>query len=83
MQADRDDMITSLPARAVLNSCSAEPDAQFSHRRLLADYLLLQGLRVLHIDAKDKLSEHMLSAELRCEGAARVYDCFPAGSGRA
>ena len=58
-------------------------EAQACHRRLLADYLLLQGLRVLHIDATDKLSEHMLSAELRCEASARIYDRFPVGSGRA
>lgn len=56
---------------------------RFNSLRMLADYLLLQGLRVLHIDAADSLSEHMLSAELRCEGTARIYDRFPVGNGRA
>ena len=59
------------------------PETQACYRRLLADYLLLQGVRVLHIDAADKLLEHMLSAELRYEASARIYDRFPVGSGRA
>ncbi len=58
-------------------------EAQGCHRRLLADFLLLQGLRVLHINAEDKLTEHMLSAELRCEDGQRIYDRFPVGNGRA
>lgn len=58
-------------------------EAQDCHRRLLADYLLLQGLRVLHINAADKLTEHMLSAKLRCEAGQRIYDRFPVGNGRA
>jgi len=45
--------------------------------------LAFTGGRVLHIDAADKLLEHMLSAELRCEASARIYDRFPVGSGRA
>ncbi len=51
----------------------AEQDPNFCHRSLIADYLVLQGLTILHIiDAE--VREHYLRSEARKESAELIYD---------
>ncbi|MDH5445395.1 MAG: DUF488 domain-containing protein [Gammaproteobacteria bacterium] len=51
----------------------AEKDPAFCHRSLISDYLVLQGITVLHIiDAEVK--EHYLRTEARKESAELIYD---------
>lgn len=47
---------------------------QHCTRRLLADYLLLQGHRVIHLLDSQEQIEHPLSAEMRRESAQPIYD---------
>lgn len=51
----------------------AEKDPAFCHRSLIADYLVLQGISVLHIIDAEVL-EHYLRSEARKESAELVYD---------
>ncbi len=44
------------------------------HRYFLADYLLLRGVRVLHILEAGKTREHRMSRLARVEGGRLVYD---------
>lgn len=53
----------------------AETQPWLCHRRLIADYLLLQGVRVLHI-LPDDLIEHHLSEEARRESAQLICDRY-------
>ncbi len=51
----------------------AEREPAFCHRSLIADYLVLQGITVLHIiDAE--VREHHFRAEARKESAELIYD---------
>lgn len=51
----------------------AEKTPDYCHRSLIADYLVLQGITVLHIiDAEVK--EHYLRPEARKESAELIYD---------
>jgi uncharacterized protein (DUF488 family) len=52
----------------------AERLPEHCHRRLIADYLVLQGLRVIHLIDPGEAREHVLSAEARRESAQLVYD---------
>lgn len=60
----------------------AERDPGHCHRRLIADYLSLQGLRVVHLLAPGKQQEHLLSPEARRESAELIYDRNADGQGR-
>lgn len=51
----------------------AEKEPAFCHRSLIADYLVLQGLNVLHIIDAD-VTEHYLRSEARKESAELIYD---------
>ena len=44
------------------------------HRALIADYLLLQGARVLHLIEPGENREHVLNPAARRESAALIYD---------
>jgi uncharacterized protein (DUF488 family) len=44
------------------------------HRRLIADYLTLQGARVIHLIELADTREHLLSPEARRESAQLVYE---------
>lgn len=44
------------------------------HRRLIADYLLLQNIRVVHLLQADQQEEHLLHPGARRESAHLVYD---------
>ena len=51
----------------------AEKDPAFCHRSLIADYLVLQGITVLHILGAE-VREHYLRSEARKESAELIYD---------
>jgi uncharacterized protein (DUF488 family) len=59
----------------------AERDPARCHRRLIADYLVLQGLRVIHLLAPGERREHALSPAARRESAELVYDREAGGQG--
>lgn len=52
---------------------SDQPLARCS-RRLIADYLTLQGHQVIHLPNSRQHEEHLISAELRRESAQLIYD---------
>jgi len=52
----------------------AEKDPDDCHRRLVADYLLLQGATVIHLLDSGKKKEHVLHPCARRESAALIYD---------
>ena len=51
----------------------AEGDPMYCHRSLIADYLVSQGVKVLHI-LKETIKEHQLSPYARWESLQLVYD---------
>jgi len=57
----------------------AEREPEFCHRSLIADYLILQGITVLHIIGTD-VKEHYLRSEARKESAELIYDHAVASS---
>ena len=52
----------------------AEREPTAGHCGLIADYLVLQAVRVKHIIDADTVREHQLSAQARRESARLVYD---------
>jgi uncharacterized protein (DUF488 family) len=52
----------------------AEKDPERCHRRLIADYLVLKGMEVIHLVALDDARVHHLSPEARRESAQLIYD---------
>ena len=63
-----------LAARGACAILCAERDPARCHRALIADYLTLQGTRVVHLIAPGESREHMLSPAARRESAALIYD---------
>lgn len=63
-----------LAKRAPLAILCAERLPQHCHRSLIADYLTLQGLPVIHLLDPENSLQHQFSAELRRESLAPVYD---------
>lgn len=63
-----------MAARAPTAILCAERDPLHCHRALIADYLLLQGARVLHLIEPGDTREHLLSAQARRESAELIYD---------
>ncbi len=63
-----------LAARGACAMLCAERDPARCHRALIADYLVLQGARVVHLLAPGEAREHVLSSEARRESAALIYD---------
>jgi uncharacterized protein (DUF488 family) len=66
--------LVNMATRAPTAILCAERLPEHCHRRLIADYLMLQGLRVIHLIDLDEAREHVLSAEARRESAQLVYD---------
>jgi uncharacterized protein (DUF488 family) len=66
--------LVAMAARAPTAMLCAERDPAHCHRGLIADYLLLRGMRVLHLIAPGETHEHLLSPQARRESAALVYD---------
>ncbi|MBI3774061.1 MAG: DUF488 domain-containing protein [Gammaproteobacteria bacterium] len=66
----------------LLNLAQREPTAilcaehmpEHCHRRLIADALVLRGMRVIHLLAAKLQREHVLSAEVRRESTTLIYD---------
>ncbi|MEJ2343922.1 MAG: DUF488 domain-containing protein [Gammaproteobacteria bacterium] len=63
-----------LAGRAPTAVLCAERLPEDCHRSLIADYLMLQGARVLHLIDDGELREHRLRPEARRESSRLVYD---------
>ncbi len=63
-----------MASRAPVAILCAERDPDHCHRALIADYLTLQGIRVLHLIGPRETREHLLSPQARRESAELVYD---------
>lgn len=63
-----------LASRGACAMLCAEHDPAHCHRSLIADYLVLQGMRVVHLVEPGETREHVFSSEARRESAALVYD---------
>lgn len=63
-----------LGSRTPLCILCAERLPQYCHRSLIADYLTLRGIQVVHLLGDEHSPEHHLRAELRRESARLVYD---------
>lgn len=66
--------VVNLAARSPTAILCAERDPRQCHRALIADYLILQGMRVVHLLASGASHEHLLSPQARRESAALIYD---------
>ena len=64
----------SLATRAPTAMLCAEREPEHCHRSLIADYLILQGLQVVHLIGPGTSREHLLSAQARRESASLIYD---------
>jgi len=66
----------------LLNLAQREPTAllcaeqlpEHCHRRLIADALVLRGVRVIHLLDAAEQREHVLSAAVRRESTTLIYD---------
>ena len=66
--------LQNLAARGACAILCAERDPTRCHRALIADYLTLRGMRVVHLIAPGESREHLHSPGARRESAALVYD---------
>jgi len=53
---------------------SATVHRDHCHRSLIADYLTLKGVEVIHLIAPGERREHLLRPEARRESATLIYD---------
>lgn len=66
--------LATMAARASTAILCAEREPEYCHRALIADYLLLQGARIVHLLAPGERREHLLSPQARRESATLIYD---------
>lgn len=66
--------LTHLAQQAVTAVMCAEKLPEHCHRALLADYLVLQGMEVIHIIDDGEIHEHHLGPHARRESAQLIYD---------
>lgn len=66
--------LVNMAAKTNLAILCAERLPQDCHRRLIADYLTLQGVEVIHLIAENESRPHQLSPEARRESAQLIYD---------
>ena len=66
--------LQTMAARAPTAILCAEREPEHCHRSLISDYLLLQGVTIVHLIRSGERREHALSPEARRESAALVYD---------
>lgn len=71
--------LVSLMRKSVTAIMCAEHLPVHCHRSLIADYLILQGHRVIHLIDKTTQHEHQSHTSLRRESAALIYDRFVSG----
>lgn len=65
--------LLKLASRSPSVMMCAEMSPEECHRRLLADYLLLQGATVIHLLGNGEQREHVLHPQARRESAALIY----------
>jgi uncharacterized protein (DUF488 family) len=66
--------LVNLAARSPTAMLCAERSPERCHRRLIADYLTLRGVEVIHLIERDDARVHSLSPEARRESAQLIYD---------
>ena len=66
--------LLAMGARGPTAFLCAERLPENCHRSLIADYLLLQGARVMHLIEPGEQREHVLNPAARRESAALIYD---------
>jgi uncharacterized protein (DUF488 family) len=66
--------LVNLAAKSPTSILCAESSPQRCHRRLLADYLVLRGVEVIHLIGAGDARVHQLSPEARRESAQLIYD---------
>lgn len=66
--------LTAMAAKTPTAILCAERDPARCHRGLIADYLILQGMQVVHLIAPGESHEHLLNPAARRESAALIYD---------
>jgi uncharacterized protein (DUF488 family) len=66
--------LVNLAAKSRTAMLCAERWPHRCHRRLIADYLSLQGMEVIHLFDRDDVRVHQLSPEARRESAQLIYD---------
>ncbi len=72
--------LINLAGRSSTAVLCAERLPEHCHRLLLSDYLLLQGLSVVHLIDPGVRRDHHLSAQARRESAQLIYDRFSSGT---
>lgn len=68
--------LLNLANRASTVMLCAEAEPLQCHRSLIADYLALQGIEVIHLVAPGQQRQHALHAGVRRESQQLVYDRF-------
>jgi uncharacterized protein (DUF488 family) len=66
--------LANLAARSPTAMLCAERSPERCHRRLIADYLTLRGVEVIHLIERNEARLHSLSSEARRESAQLIYD---------
>ena len=66
--------LLNLAQREPIAIMCAESLLEHCHRRLIADALVLRGVRVVHLVDGQVLREHRLSVEARRESTSLIYD---------
>ena len=66
--------LVNLAARSPTAMLCAERSPERCHRRLIADYLTLEGVEVIHLIERNDAHVHSLSPEARRESAQLIYD---------
>ena len=66
--------LANLAAKSRTAILCAERSPERCHRRLIADYLTLQGVEVVHLLDRGDARPHQLSREARRESAQLIYD---------
>jgi uncharacterized protein (DUF488 family) len=66
--------LINLARRGTLAIMCAEKHPRNCHRALIADYLTLQGHRIVHLIDNNTAEEHLLDARARRESGRLIYD---------
>jgi len=72
--------LLNMVAREPTAILCAEREPVHCHRSLISDYLLLQGVSIVHLIRPGETREHVLSPEARRESAALIYDRHTSGT---